>query len=241
MTSQKEQFRLSSPGPFENRFLNSPVSASSWKTQAISKPLHAIWKPTAFRTGPLLVATLLSWALIAVLQLLLVKSQEDGGIIFATNIEKLPFGMSFLYLYLPTVIALVLSIFWSWIDLQIKRLEPYHQLGKTGGAWGKDSLLLSYPFDFLPFVPFVSFKNRLVLTSLSPKPSLSTLCTDLSIDIGLSFGPVLVSFFLHGASFHSKPVSSLSKPSSFPHQRLFYAQPALFQHLNRVTSSVFAI
>jgi hypothetical protein len=241
MASQKEQFHLSSPRAFENRFLNSPFSASSGKTQAISEPLHAIWKPTAFRTAPLLVATLVSWALIAILQLLLVKSQEDGGIIFANNIEKLPFGMSFLYLYLPTVIALVLSIFWSWIDLQIKRLEPYYQLSKPGGAWGKDSLLLSYPFDFLPFVPFVSFKNRLVLTFLLPKSSLSMLYTDLGLDIGLSFGPVLVSFFLHGASFHSKPVSSLSKPYSFPHQRPFYAQPALFQRPNRATSSVLAI
>jgi hypothetical protein len=241
MASQKEQSRLSSPGTFENRFLNSAFSASSEKSQTISEPLHSIWKPTAFRTGPLLVATLVSWALIAILQLLLVKSQEDGGIIFAANIEKLPFEMSFLYLYLPTVIALVLSIFWSWIDLQIKRLEPYYQLSKPGGAWGKDSLLLSYPFDFLPFVPFVSFKNRLVLTSLLRKSSLSTLCTDLGLDIGLSFGPVLVSFSLHGASFHSKPVSLLSKPSSFPHQRPSYAQPALFQHLNSLTSSVLAI
>jgi hypothetical protein len=241
MTSQKEQFHLSSPRISENRFLHFPFSASSEKTQARSEPLRSVWKPTAFRTVPLLVATLVSWALIAVLQLLLVKSQEDGGIIFATNIEKLPFRMSFLYLYLPTVIALVLSIFWSWIDLQIKRLEPYYQLSKPGGAWGKDSLLLSYPFDFLPFVPFVSFKNRLVLTSLLPDFSLSTLCTDLGIDIGLSFGPVLVSFFLHGASFHFKPVSSLSKPSSFPHQRPFYAQTALFQHLNSLMSSVFAI
>jgi hypothetical protein len=240
MTSQKEQFRLSLPGTFENRFLNSAFSVSSEKSQAISEPLHAVWKPTAFRTAPLLVATFVSWALIAILQFLFVKSQEYGGIIFATKIEELPFGTSFLYLYLPTVIALVFSIFWGWIDLQIKRLEPYYQLSKSGGAWGKDSLLLSYPFDFLPFVPFVSFKNRSVLTSLLPKPSLSTLCTDLGLDIGLSFGPVLVSFFLHGALFHFKPVSSLSKPSSFPHQRPFYAQPALFQHPNRVKSSVLA-
>jgi hypothetical protein len=241
MTSQKEQFHLSSSRISENRFLHSPFSASSEKPQARSEPVHSVWKPTAFRTVPLLVVTLVSWALIAVLQLLLVKSQENGGIIFATNIERLPFGMSFLYLYLPTVITLVISIFWSWIDLQIKRLEPYYQLSKPGGAWGKDSLLLSYPFDFLPFVPFVSFKNRLVLTSLLPNSSLSTLCTDLVLDIGLSFGPVLVPFFSHGALFPSKPVSSLLKLSSFPHQWPFYAQPLLFQHPNRVTSSVLAI
>jgi hypothetical protein len=103
-----------------------------------------------------------AWALIAVLQVLLVKSQNNGGIILAPDIKDIPFGTSFLYLYLPTIIALVLSIFWSWVDLQIKRLEPYYQLSKTEGAWGKDSLLLSYAFDFLPFVPFTAFKNRSV-------------------------------------------------------------------------------
>jgi hypothetical protein len=148
----------------ERGFLTTLLSAFSWKKHTQSRPLRTVWKPTAFGIAPLLVATLVSWALIAILQLLLVKSQKDGGIIFATNIEDIPFGISFLYLYLPTVIALVLSIFWSWIDLQIKRLEPYYQLSKANGAWGKDSLLLSYPFDFLPFVPFGSFKNRLAQT-----------------------------------------------------------------------------
>lgn len=79
---------------------------------------------------------------------------------FATSTNEIPIAQSFLYLYLPTIIALLYSIFWSWIDLQIKRLEPYFQLSKPGGASGKDSLLLQYPFDFIPFVPITAIKNR---------------------------------------------------------------------------------
>lgn len=167
MTSKKEVSRFSPSEAPGNGFARSLTSAFSRKRQTQPKPIHTVWKPSAFHPIPLIFATLVSWALIAVLQLLLVKSQKDGGIVLATNIEDIPFRTSFLYLYLPTVIALVLSIFWSWIDLQVKRLEPYYQLSKTEGAWGKDSLLLSYPFDFLPFVPFGAFKNRLVSNFLS--------------------------------------------------------------------------
>ena len=118
------------------------------------------WKPNAFRLLPLLAAIFMSWALIIVLQLLLVKSQREGGIIIVNTVDDIPFEKSFLYRYLPTIVALIFSIFWGWIDLQVKRLEPYHQLTKRGGASAKDSLLLSYPFDFLPFVPFSAFRRK---------------------------------------------------------------------------------
>jgi hypothetical protein len=88
------------------------------------------------------------------------KSQKDGGVIFAPNINDLPLRRSFVYLYLPTIIAVTFSIYIVWIDIDAKRIEPYRQLRRSEGALGKDSLLLHYPFDFLPFVPFVAFKKR---------------------------------------------------------------------------------
>lgn len=138
------------------------ISKLSWWKQGQPSPSKSNWKPNSFRLLPLAAVTLASWALIITLQLLLVKSQKDGGIIIADTIEDIALDRSFLYKYLPTIIALIYSVFWSWIDLQVKRLEPYHQLSKSGGAWGKDSLLLSYPFDFLPFVPLSAFRRRSV-------------------------------------------------------------------------------
>jgi hypothetical protein len=93
---------------------------------------------------------------------LLHKSQSESGIIFAPRISDLPLGHTFLYLYFPTVVAVLFSIYWTWIDLETKRMEPYYQLSKENGALGKDSLLLHYPFDFIPLVPLKAARDRCV-------------------------------------------------------------------------------
>ena len=49
---------------------------------------------------------------------------------------------------------------WSWIDLDVKRLEAFFLLSKPEGSSGKDSILLSYPVDFLAFVPIKAAKLR---------------------------------------------------------------------------------
>ncbi|KAJ4373703.1 hypothetical protein N0V86_007846 [Didymella sp. IMI 355093] len=118
------------------------------------------WKPAALRPAVLIFTVLVCWTLIAVLQVFLVRSQRYGGVIFAARISELPISHSFLYLYFPTVIAVIFSMYWAWIDLDAKRMEPYYQLSKQDGALGKDSLLLQYPFDFLPLVPLRAFRDR---------------------------------------------------------------------------------
>lgn len=118
------------------------------------------WKPPALRSPVLIVTILLCWALITILQIFLVKSQRDGGVLFAARISALPMQQQFLYQYLPTVIAVLFSIYWAWIDLETKRMEPFYQLSKEDGALGKDSLLLGYPFDFMPLVPIKAAKDR---------------------------------------------------------------------------------
>ena len=118
------------------------------------------WKSPALRAPVLIFTIAVCWSLIAVLQYLLWKSQRDYGILFAPKIGDLPLRDTFVYLYLPTILAVIFSIYWAWIDLETKRMEPYYQLSKKNGALGKDSLLLHYPFDFLPLVPLKAFRER---------------------------------------------------------------------------------
>ncbi|KAF1918845.1 hypothetical protein BDU57DRAFT_511601 [Ampelomyces quisqualis] len=118
------------------------------------------WKPPALR-APLLILTIaICWSLIALLEFLLWKSQRDSGLLFAPVIHELSLSDTFLYLYFPTILAVLFSIYWAWIDLETKRMEPYYQLTQENGALGKDSLLLHYPFSFIPLAPVKAFRDR---------------------------------------------------------------------------------
>lgn len=122
------------------------------------------WYPPALRWWNLIFAILLCWASIAVLQYYLHQSQRDGGVIFATKLNDIPLRRSFWYLYLPTILAVIFSVFIVWIDHDAKRYEPYRQMSKPGGARAEDSVLLHYPFDFALFVPLLAAKRRWVPT-----------------------------------------------------------------------------
>ncbi|THZ88201.1 hypothetical protein D6C84_01122 [Aureobasidium pullulans] len=126
----------------------------------------ASWKPLTQKAFFLVPTILASGALIAVLQVYLERSNKDDGIMFAPKIDELPLNQTFYYLYLPTIVSLVLSFVWTWIDLDIKRLEPFVQLSRPNGALGKNSVLLHYPFDFVAFVPFAAVRRRMTNKTL---------------------------------------------------------------------------
>jgi hypothetical protein len=102
---------------------------------------------------------LVTLALIAVLEALSQAAgvgqnfMGNGPLVFAPTIDDIPASSSFAYLFFPTVVAVIYGMVWSWVDLDVKRLEPYFQLSKAGGAAAEESILLSYPFDFLALVP----------------------------------------------------------------------------------------
>jgi hypothetical protein len=121
------------------------------------------WKPLTQKACFLLPTILASGALIAVLQVYLERSNRDTGILFASRIDSLPLAQTFSYLYMPTIVSLILSFIWTWIDLDIKRLQPYVQLSRRHGALGNDSILLHYPFDFVAFVPFAAIRRKYVV------------------------------------------------------------------------------
>ena len=96
--------------------------------------------------------------LVAILEYLSRRSQRDGGIAFAEG--SFTSMTNFGYLYLPTLVSVCYSMFWSWIDLDVKRLEPYFQMSKDKGVTVDDSLYLHYPFDFVALGPLRAFRRR---------------------------------------------------------------------------------
>ncbi|CZR69554.1 uncharacterized protein PAC_19454 [Phialocephala subalpina] len=121
------------------------------------------WKPITLRAPVLGSLILFSVLIISLLEVLSAKSsgnQNGGGLVFAADVDNLPTFSSFGYLYFPTIIAVCYSLMWGWVDLDVKRLEPWFRLSTATGAKAADSLLLQYPSDFLPFVPITAFRRK---------------------------------------------------------------------------------
>ncbi|OBT58286.1 hypothetical protein VE04_01473 [Pseudogymnoascus sp. 24MN13] len=124
-----------------------------------------LWKPATLRfpvLGSIFTVTVLMIIGLEILAYLSIgkNNSNGGGLSFAATVDDISTIATVSYLYLPTVIAVIYSIIWSWIDLDSKRLEPWFQLSKPDGAAAEDSLLLQYPFDFLPFVPIRAARRR---------------------------------------------------------------------------------
>lgn len=79
---------------------------------------------------------------------------ESGGADLLSNANKFGFR------YFPTLISVIYGLLWTWIDHDIKRLEPYYQLSKPGGALARDSLLLNYPYSLVATVPITAFRRK---------------------------------------------------------------------------------
>lgn len=115
------------------------------------------WKPLTLRLWILMPFALCNALLIAVLEYLHYLDSRDGGLFLSYDTFSNTVG--FLYLYLPTMIAVCLSLIWSWIDLDAKRLEPFFQLSKSHGAAINNSLTLDCPFEYIALVPFKALRR----------------------------------------------------------------------------------
>jgi hypothetical protein len=180
------------------------------------------WKPISLRLQFLLFVLLVTFSLILILQWLLHTSQTTGGVLFAPSINDLPLSKTFGYLYAPTIIAVVYGLFWSWIDLDIKRIEPFYQLYSPGGALAEDSVLLQYPFDFVALVPFQAARRKhwSVLTAALAGVVVLWTLTPLQAGIFATEKRVVTTTVPFLTSTSYQPVSNQTGPSAL------YAQHA---------------
>jgi hypothetical protein len=127
-----------------------------------TKESYKTWKPFSLSSGTLIATALFTGGLVVVLGILQWQNTRHGALFFASTANGFTLLEDFLYRYLPTIVVVLYSLAWSWIDLDIMRLEPWFQLARSGGASADSSLLLQYPADFLPLVPLKAAKLRLV-------------------------------------------------------------------------------
>lgn len=66
----------------------------------------------------------------------------------------------FIGAYLPTLVALIYASFWGMIDANVRRMEPFYQLARPGGAFAKDTLTFSYFCCNIFTAPFHALRRR---------------------------------------------------------------------------------
>jgi hypothetical protein len=80
--------------------------------------------------------------------------------------------------YLPTLAAIIFSIWWKCTFVRLKEMQPFYQMARPGGAAAGDSILLAYPAASLPEVLWSSFFSRNWLSFLGAvNMVLITICT----------------------------------------------------------------
>ena len=101
-----------------------------------------------------------SLLLLGLLEYLSCLDAKRGGLSFADDNGRFTILQSFSYRYLGTLISVCFGMFYAWVDLDVKRLEPFFQLSKPNGALAEQSILLHWPVEFLALVPFKAAKIR---------------------------------------------------------------------------------
>lgn len=109
---------------------------------------------------PVLVSFILATCtLIGVIEYLAQKSREYGGLSLSAETGGNTLAVTSSQ-YAPTIIAVLYSLIWTWIDLDIRRIQPWLELSRLDGASAESTLLLDYPFEFLAFIPTKAWKRK---------------------------------------------------------------------------------
>jgi hypothetical protein len=107
---------------------------------------QANWKPFSMRWPYLTFLIVISVVLAAAQEYLLHKKT----LYKFNSAEHLSTWSYFTFKYLPTLIAVSFGVLWQVTDFEVKRLEPYYQLSKPGGALAAESINVDYSkFDLV--------------------------------------------------------------------------------------------
>ena len=128
-----------------------------------TKESYKPWKPFSLGSSTLIATAIFTSGLAIVLGILQWQNTRHGALFFASTANGFTILEDFLYRCLPTLIVVLYAMAWSWIDLDVMRLESWLQLAQSGGASADSSLLLQHPADFLPLVPFKAAELRSVM------------------------------------------------------------------------------
>ncbi|KAL9106897.1 MAG: hypothetical protein Q9227_008145 [Pyrenula ochraceoflavens] len=141
------------------------------------------WKPFSMRSLYIITLIVISLVLGSVqewlYQLSASNARDNKGILSFDRVEDVSLINFFAWKYMPTLVFVTYGVFWSIMDYEIKRLEPYYQLSKRNGNVASQSLNLDHltlwsylvPFKaatFRQWAVFYSAVGNLLATSAAP-------------------------------------------------------------------------
>lgn len=107
-----------------------------------------------------MLLTILTLLIAGAVEVLAQFSQAKGGLALSRTQDEIPQYAMVSYLYVPNIVAVLYSLIWSWVDLDVKRMQPWFELSKPEGATAKNSMFLDYPYDFIATVPVKAARRR---------------------------------------------------------------------------------
>ncbi|TAQ84700.1 hypothetical protein B7494_g6974 [Chlorociboria aeruginascens] len=120
---------------------------------------RANWKPFSMRWPYLSALISISVVLAAAQEYLYHKSTQKPLYQFISP-ASLNTWDYFSFKYLPTFVAVTYGILWQITDFEVKRLEPYYQLSREGGALAAESITVDYITFFNFFRPIKALRYK---------------------------------------------------------------------------------
>lgn len=108
----------------------------------------------------LMLLTILTLLIAGAVEVLAQFSQTKGALALSRTQDEIPQYAMISYLYVPNIVAVLYSLIWSWVDLDVKRMQPWFELSKPEGATAENSMFLDYPYDFIATVPVKAARRR---------------------------------------------------------------------------------
>ncbi|KAI9800515.1 MAG: hypothetical protein M1825_004063 [Sarcosagium campestre] len=167
---RKEMVIIRDPGPSVD--LSTLDAHNDYGSKAQAKPSYFFpedpdkpnWRPFPMQWPYITVLTIISLATAGIqeylCQLSLRRTAENDGLLKFRVSSELSTWSYFCWRYLPTIIAVTYGVMWQAVDFEVKRLEPYYQLSKSGGALAIESINLDYLTCWKVAAPFKAFKRR---------------------------------------------------------------------------------
>jgi hypothetical protein len=185
--------------------------------QSAPKFLQKEWRPFSLTLGFLLVFMLFQAAVLAAIEVMHHYSIRNTGL--ATVTDHDPASKTFVWAYLPIIIALLIALAWASIALETARITPWRLLSTKEGA-NLDIIFTKYLWN--PFsAPFRSLRHIWRDRSTPSKLcSLAILCSSVAHLVSFLVLPPLQASLMsvktldlsQGAKYCQMPAFNASRP-----------------------------